>query len=58
MVNSIDATGDPEEAQRHCADFVYDYVTQWKDTWQITDQDIKDWLVRQKGGVIASINKN
>ena len=54
----LDATGDPEEAQQHCADFVYDFVTQWKDTWQITDQEIKDWLVMQKGGLIAQVSLN
>ena len=54
----LDATGNPEEAKQFYTSFADDYVTRWKNTWQITDQDIKDWLVRQKGGVITQVSLN
>jgi len=50
----LDVTKDPEEAQGFCTWFKEDYVANFKDTWTLSDQEIKDWLVRQKGGVVVS----
>ncbi len=54
----LDAICNPEEAKQFYTSFADDFVTQWKDTWQITDQEIKDWLVMQKGGLLAQVSLN
>jgi len=47
----LDVTNNPEEAMRYSTWFKDDYVAQWGDQWSISEQAVKDWLTRQKGGV-------
>lgn len=53
----FDAT-DEETAIKYYADFTTDKVATWGDKWQISSQEIKDWLQQQKGGVVVSIGSN
>ena len=53
----LDVTKDPIKALKYYQWFKEDYVVNWKDQWSISEQEIMDWLVRQKGGVTV-FNKN
>lgn len=40
----LDATGDKVVASNYHLDFSWDFVVLWKNEWNITDSEIKDWL--------------
>lgn len=40
----LDATGNEQIARCHYQNFKWEYITAWKDNWEITSQEITDWL--------------
>ena len=46
-----------ETALKYYADFI-DIVSTWGDKFQVSEQDIKDWITQQKGGVLIQVEKN
>jgi len=40
-----------ETAEKYYQYFKWDYVAKWGDEWQITEEEIKEWLSKQGEGV-------
>jgi len=53
----LDAT-DEETARKYYQDFKWDIVANWGDKWQITEQEIKDWVKREQGGILVPLSVN
>ena len=47
----LDVTQDEKESLFYSQDFKDDFVAQWGDRWTLSEQTVKDWLLRQKGRV-------
>lgn len=39
-----DVTGDKELSETYHHVFKWEHVNRWEDTWEITDEEIKEWL--------------
>jgi hypothetical protein len=44
----LDATGDPELSFELHQDFKWAFVATWAEKWEITTEQIKAWIKRQK----------
>lgn len=44
----LDVTGNEEESKLYYQDFKDDFVSGWGDVWEISDNEIKNWLERIK----------
>jgi hypothetical protein len=49
----LDVTGDPEVAKQHYQNFKWRFVAGWGDSWQITGDEIKQWL-QKEGAVVGA----
>lgn len=43
-----DVTKDKDIALANYQDFKWCYVAQWGEHWQITDEEIRDWLIERR----------
>jgi len=44
----LDVTGNPDLAQAHYQDFKFYKVASWGEEWQITSQEILDWIAEER----------
>lgn len=43
-----DATGDPDLARQYAYDFKLEFVSNWRNSWAITDREIRAWVAQQE----------